>query len=146
MKYFENNRRGLTKHHYIRGTEKTVSGTSSVSIEDSAGVPLKRIEIVGKTVQNGVPSKELPVDIQSSNSNGASALLHGKNLALATEVFNKSKGYKDNVIKDSRNCLYFKGSGSYEYVIDGGFKENTRYTISFDMFSENMVVKPTLTP
>ena len=260
MKYFERNRRRLTKQHYMRGTQKSVSGTSSVKIEDSAGVPIKSIEITGNTVQDinleqmdsyldyfkntdnyssagasytyriALPSerqgKELtftlgeiskmtgitvklsdgdnallsssqillssngeissvtskaykyliftgvigtpyevdgigytelteiiefwnnyqmtvtgtmtafPQPIQNANDNGMSVVLHGKNLALATEVFNKSKGYKDNVIKDGRNCLYFKGSGSYEYVIDGGFKENTRYTISFDMFSE----------
>lgn len=131
MKYFENNRRGLTKHHYIRGTEKTVSGTSSVSIEDSAGVPLKRIEIVGKTVQNGVPSKELPVDIQSSNSNGASSILFSKNLATAKQIC-KGFGLYREENKDGRNCIYYTYNIGKENVIEGGFKENTQYTISFD--------------
>lgn len=86
MTYFEKNRRRLAKQYYIRGTEKTVSGTSSVLIEESAGVPIKRIEITGKTVQNGVPTLKVPVSIQGSNDNGMALSLNEMSINLPTSV------------------------------------------------------------
>ncbi|MBO5373971.1 MAG: hypothetical protein J6A54_00795, partial [Clostridia bacterium] len=67
MKYFERNRRRLMKKHYIRGTQKSVSGTSSVLIDDSAGVPIKMLEIVGKTTQDGTPTPEAYIPIKNAN-------------------------------------------------------------------------------
>lgn len=51
MRYFDRHRKRLTKHHYIRGTLKSVSGEQEVKIEDSAGVPFNKIEIAGNTSQ-----------------------------------------------------------------------------------------------
>ena len=51
MRYFDRHRKRLTKHHYIRGTLKSVSGENEVKIEDSAGVPFNKIEIAGNTFQ-----------------------------------------------------------------------------------------------
>ena len=51
MRYFDRHRKRLTKHHYIRGTLKSVSGEHEVKIEDSAGVPFNNVEIAGNTSQ-----------------------------------------------------------------------------------------------
>ena len=51
MRYFDRHRKRLTKHHYIRGTLKSVSGEQEVKIEDSAGVPFNKVEIAGNTSQ-----------------------------------------------------------------------------------------------
>ena len=133
MRCFDRNRYDLTGHYYIRGTEKSVSGTSSVLIEDSAGIPIKSLEIVGKTVQNGTPTPEAPIPIENANDNGMSVTLHGKNLATA-EQFCKNFARFSMVEFDGKECVNFRQDNNGKFVLDGGFKPNTQYTISFDGF------------
>ena len=123
------------KKHYIRGTQKSVSGTSSVLIDDSAGVPIKMLEIVGKTAQDGTPTPEAPIPIQNTNDNGMSVTLHGKNLATA-EQFCKNFARFSMVEFDGKECVNFRQDNNGKFVLDGGFKPNTQYTISFDGFRE----------
>ena len=57
MRYFEEKRRQLFKNHYVSGTEKSVSGTDSVDILSSAGLPFKSLEIKGASTLS--PETEL---------------------------------------------------------------------------------------
>lgn len=63
---------------------------------------------------------------------GVNLNVSGKNLATAEQVYAKHKS-KTNKTVDGRSCISLLGSGNFEYIIEGGFKENTQYTISFEM-------------
>ena len=69
---------------------------------------------------------------------GSKVILHGKNLIDDVyNVFFHTATYQNNlkrVEKDGRNCIYYTFNAERRYVIEGGFKENTQYTISFDWF------------
>lgn len=47
---YHRDRKKVTKHHFIRGTKQCVEGENEVKIENSAGVPFRKIEIKGNTV------------------------------------------------------------------------------------------------
>lgn len=51
MRYFDRNRRRLTKKHFVRGTLTKSNGENEVTIENSAGLPLNGICISGNTQQ-----------------------------------------------------------------------------------------------
>ena len=57
MKYFERKRRSLFKNHYVNGAQKSVSGSGSIPIISSAGVPFKSLEISG--VSRLVPETDI---------------------------------------------------------------------------------------
>ena len=59
MRYFDRNRRRLTRQHYVRGTLKNTSGANEVLIEDSAGLPFRNIDISGNTFQQTYSGKNL---------------------------------------------------------------------------------------
>ncbi|MBO5338235.1 MAG: hypothetical protein J6A96_00890, partial [Clostridia bacterium] len=69
---------------------------------------------------------------------GSKIVLHGKNLIDDVyNVFFHTTTYHNNlkrVEKDGKNCIYYTFNAERRYVIEGGFKENTQYTISFDWF------------
>lgn len=47
---YHRERKKVTKHHFIRGTKQGTEGENEVKIENSAGVPFRKIEIKGNTV------------------------------------------------------------------------------------------------
>ena len=47
---YHRERKKVTKHHFIRGTKQGAEGENEVKIENSAGVPFRKIEIKGNTV------------------------------------------------------------------------------------------------
>lgn len=47
---YHRERKKVTKHHFIRGTKQSAEGENEVKIENSAGVPFRKIEIKGNTV------------------------------------------------------------------------------------------------
>jgi len=65
-------------------------------------------------------------------------VLHGANLVNDVyNVFWSTATYVNllkKVTKDGRNCIYYTFNTGRTYVIEGGFKENTQYTVSFDWF------------
>lgn len=46
---YHRDRKKLTKHHFIRGTMQVAEGENEIKIENSAGVPFRKIEITGNT-------------------------------------------------------------------------------------------------
>ena len=51
MRYFDRNRKRLTKKQFVRGTLTSSNGENEATIEDSAGLLFESIEISGKTRQ-----------------------------------------------------------------------------------------------
>ncbi len=147
MKYFERNRRRLTKHHYMRGTQKSISGTSSVLIEDSAGVPLKRIEISGKTIQALIPLEYQQVQyIEMSTGDGAwlnTPLLINSNLKLHF-VIDKLVGVNANgssvlnfTSVDSLLTLNINGTA---VIADIPRNSNSGYVIDVDLSNAKITI------
>lgn len=81
---------------------------------------------------NPIVIPAFPQDIQNANDNGTSVVLHGTNLATAYQVYGNASDYTELEF-EGRNCIRFIDNKSYRYVIDGGFKENTQYTISCEV-------------
>ena len=46
---YNTSRKKLTHHHFIRGNKQEITGENEVKIENSAGVPFKKIEVTGNT-------------------------------------------------------------------------------------------------
>ena len=86
MRYFDRKRRRLIKEYYLRGSKKSVEGTTEVAIESSGGVPLRSLRIEGNTVQEinegeGIaPTPDTPIPIQNANSSGLMITVRGNNL------------------------------------------------------------------
>ena len=131
MRRFDKNRRKLIKPRYIRGLIKSASGTGNLVLEDCVDAHIRSLEISGNTIQDGEPTPNTPIAIQNANDNGMKVILHGKNLATAQQVFNKTK----LVEKEDRICV--QDSGYYKFVLPEGFKEKTQYTVSFDVITED---------
>lgn len=101
---------------------------------------MKQLEIYGNSFQNGTPTPENPIEVQSvgelvTDVNDINygkykipVVTHGKNLYSPYDIYTKNNYEK--VIEDGRECIkFFTGLGSYFY--GRGFKENTQYTVSF---------------
>lgn len=69
----------------------TVSG-ESIDIDDSANATIRNIKITGKSVQDGTPTPENPVEIQNC-SGSISFKLHNKNLFLFDDIENPDANY-----------------------------------------------------
>lgn len=52
-------------------------------------------------------------------------------LATAQQVYEKASQYTELVL-DGRNCIRFSDISNATYVIEGGFKEKTAYSVTFD--------------
>ena len=131
MRAFSRNRRKLIKPYYVRGLKKTMTGISKVTLENAIDAHIPYLEITGKTAQNGIPTPEAPVSIENANDNGMSVALHGKNLATAEQVCEKFYKYKKQEF-DGRECVSFTQETTEYFTLEGGFKPNTQYTLSFD--------------
>jgi hypothetical protein len=108
-----------------------MTGTSEVTLENAIDAHIPYLEITGKTVQNGTPTPEAPVSIENANDNGMSVALHGKNLATAQQVCKGQGSYKEVEYK-GRQCVSYIQNKNTQFVLEGGFKPNTQYTISFE--------------
>lgn len=76
-----------------KGDIKSKNGKSSYTITDAVDFPVLGLNLYGKSVQDGVPSPEAPVDIVSVGDSGSVAVTAcGKNLYQGTKVSPKSSG------------------------------------------------------
>jgi hypothetical protein len=104
------------------------------------GRKMKELELYGNSVQNGTPTPNTPIEIQSvgelvTDTTDANygkykipVVQRGKNLATAQQVCNTFALYEEIMI-DDRECIRYHNSGRYT---DFPYKENTQYTITFD--------------
>lgn len=58
-------------------------------------------------------------------------VLHGKNLATAQQVCSNFPSYKESEF-EGRQCISYLQNNSNYFVLEGGFKSATQYTISFE--------------
>lgn len=127
---------------------KTASG-SVISVSDSANYRLLGLKLYGKSVQDGTPTPESPVEIESAGDGGnVGVKIQGKNLIYTTSV-SSSNGVTvsknddgtfilNGTVTGSNAGIYFYGSynqpkqllpnGSYKYKVDGLF-DNDNYAI-----------------
>jgi len=112
--------------------QKDLTGTTEIVADNGVDEPIISLGVNGATLQSGTPTPEAPIPIENANDNGMSMVLHGKNLALATQMFNKNGKYNANVTLDGRNCVRCLQTNTTSHAILGGFKEKTQYTFIFD--------------
>ena len=139
---------------------KTVSG-SVISVSDSADYRLLGLKLYGKSVQDGVPTPEAPVEIESVGDGGDIGVkIQGKNLIYTTSVTSTngvtiSKNDDgtftlNGTVTGSNAGIYFFGkydqpkqllpNGSYKYKVDGLF-DNDAYAIrSIDNGNQAQVI------
>ena len=102
---------------------KNESG-SNIYIEDASDSPLIQLEIEGKSIQDGTPAPDTPVEIESVGYEN----LFDKNLEYIKRANSTSVSIKDdNIIVSNSNTA---GNGGIAYFIDVG--NNEQITISFD--------------
>ena len=76
-----------------KGDIKSKNGESSYTITDAVDFPVLGLNLYGKSVQDGVPTPDAPVDIVSVGDSGSVAVTAcGKNLYQGTKVSPKSSG------------------------------------------------------
>jgi len=100
---------------------KTISATIII---DEAKSTLNNLVVYGNSIQNGTPTIDAPVEIQSV----------GEPVNLvedARKVFKNFAAYNE-LEEDGRQCIRFQSNGSANAIFDFEFKENTQYTISFE--------------
>lgn len=112
-----------------------VQGTGSFEYTSEYKKNHIEYEVQGTTIQDGTPTPEAPIPIENASNNGMSVTLHGKNLATAEQFCENFARYAKGEF-DGRECVNFRQDNNGKFVLDGGFKPNTQYTISFDGFRE----------
>ena len=110
--------------------QKDLTGTSEIVADNGVAEPIISLGVSGDTLQSGTPTPETPIPIENANDDGMSMVLHGKNLATAQQIYKKAGNYAE-VKFEGRNCIKFTDNIIQYTTIVGGFKENTRYTVSF---------------
>ena len=121
------------------------SSGESIDIDDSANATIRNIKITGKSIQDGTPTPENPVEIQNC-SGSINFKAENKNLAWNnwTEDFVErinNSNLATITTKDNKRCLKARetaGYGSYDtkYLFKIDWKENTQYVISCKLFTE----------
>lgn len=139
--YFINNGTDEVWNNWDKVTGEGTSLTLNNTLEAKMKIVLK-----GNTYQEGKPTPDSPIPIQVVSGDNSIEVC-GKNLAptdwsskFVSAVNVSSQAYL--TIKDNRNCLRYQpntGYGSYptkNFTLGMTFKENTQYTISYDIFKE----------
>lgn len=114
------------KFHFAK--QKDVTGTSEIVADNGVDEPIRSLSVSGATLQSGTPTPDAPIPIQNANDNGMSVALHGKNLATAQQVYPSKPTI---VTYGGRDCIF--ADGYTQFRLPNGFKEKTRYTVSFDV-------------
>lgn len=122
----------------------TVSG-ESIDIDDSANATIRNIKITGKSIQDGTPTLEEPIEIQNC-SGSISLKAENKNLAWngwAEDFVGRinNNNLANITTKDGKKCLKFDRTAGHDnidtkYLFKINWKENTQYTISCKLFTE----------
>ena len=128
-------------------TETDNEGTNFTLENTENGASFIDVKLKGDTSQDGTPTPSTPVDIDVVTGDNT-VIVNNKNLAwtgwaddFVTRIDNSSRA--SIITKDNKNCLYYSanaGYGSYDtlymFKAKNGFKENTQYTFSFDIYKE----------
>ncbi len=91
--------------------------------------------VIRHHLESTVPTPETPIPIENVNDNGTSVVLHGTNLCDYNIIKKSVWSHQivevyDEVAGKTRNCIAYNCAGR-QMVIEGGFKENTQYTVSY---------------
>lgn len=138
------------KLNYLKETKSEIKNTletPSNIFRDYPSLIKKYIDNqLTKVVSDGVCSNavDLPTKAINVDGNSEQKMYSGKNLAYtdwSEDFVNRISDIQKAKIetKDGRNCLYYRGDaggGNYnaKYLFKTNWKENTQYTISFDIY------------
>lgn len=122
--------KGLSNEHdgiivYSGDTEPCAVYVDGNIVENVSCIPTV---IEGNPIQYSSEYKQNLFKLQI-DGNTEQQTYAGKNLALATEVYSQAT----EVTVGDRTCVKFMSNIFTKFTLSGGFKENTRYTISFDV-------------
>lgn len=103
-----------------------------IEIADASNRPLQGLTLYGKTTQNGTPTPEAPVALESAGASGSIGVsVTGKNLfggeALADKLVEVANATKDT----EAGTVRYNAAAVSGKIPFNAFKENTRYTIIF---------------
>lgn len=106
-------------YHFAKESE-VVGGVCDNAVEE----PIIDLKISGNSVQNGEPTPEAPVEIESVGEKT-------KNLIKPQDIFsvNTTGNSYSELVEDGRNCVRYIDASDGRYK-GFKFKENTQYTVS----------------
>ena len=144
----------------VKGFVRTVLGMPPLTLPDCVDTEsVINYKIEGNSVQNGTPTPEAPVEVQSvgdlvtdiTDANYGKykipVVAKGKNMLKdVRDIYNGGGSHVANryaeVIEDGRECISFTSANTIVYD-KIKFKENTQYTFSFDC--KDFVYEPSYT-
>ncbi len=97
------------------------------------------LKVIGKALQDGIPTPDAPVDIQCVKA-GSKVRVCGKNLFNAEdfiEEYNATNPYGRRAVFttfDGLECIMYYAHNKNMRFMQGMFKENTQYTISMHAY------------
>jgi hypothetical protein len=119
----------------ISAVSEEEAGTGKIeNIITEYNKSLISLDIQGTSYLGESPSPENIQPIENANNNGMTISFHSTNLATAQQIFNGFRNYFKTVL-DGRTVIMYTCNRIVKNVIEGGFKENTRYTISGEWYS-----------
>lgn len=111
---------------------------SAIAINNSANTPIKGLKLFGKTTQDGTPTLDAPVALESAGDSGSIAVkVTGKNLFPYNKSFTTLLPTEETdnqfVILYPNNAPLYIPGGTYVFSFDitQGGQTNTRNTIEF---------------
>lgn len=103
---------------------------AAITASDASDRLLQGLKVFGKTTQDGTPSPEEPVELESAgNGGGISVTVAGKNLFGGDAFADKWLEVATSVKDESAGTVKITGSDIIGVVAFSEFKENTVYTI-----------------
>ena len=104
---------------------------SIITLDNSADTPVQGLKVYGKTIQNGTPTPDTPVSLESAgDGDNVSVTVTGKNLfggdAFADKILTEIQYSKKN---ETDRTITFSGAYAKDKVLFDQFKPDTQYTI-----------------
>ena len=93
----------------------TLTGADSYTVQDTADHPLLALSVYGKSVQDGTPTPDAPIDIVSVGDDGAVIITvgNGSNIALSAEI---TSGLPFCSVGNVRDELVYNADGTGKII------------------------------
>lgn len=105
----------------------------NITINNSSNLSYNKFHIGGNSIQDGTPTSEAPVEIQSVDTVEIKQI--GKNLLNIEEFINNLKNTfsVEEIIYDNKNCYQISTSKNTHYYNLSNIEENMQYTIQLNL-------------
>ena len=109
-----------------------MTNTASTILKNTTGKKLLNYRIYGNSVQNGIPTLDNPVEIQSLGHKTKNLFDAQGWYKWLEENTSAHYNYLHKELKDNINCIFYRPSAGWDlHYMEGLFKENTQYTIKW---------------